>query len=57
MFRWMGSYFHVCSHYNGAAFSIQFLEWGRTFSDLWCMTVLHIYGQQTYQNVCTVGEK
>ena len=30
---WMGSHFHVCSDYNGVAFSIQLLEWGRTFSD------------------------
>ena len=44
MFRWKGSYFDVCSDYNGAAFSVQFLEWGSTFSDLWCKTLLHIYG-------------
>ena len=37
--------------------SLELLEWGRTFSDFWGETVLHIYGEQTYQNVCTVGEK
>ena len=26
------------------AFSIELLEWGRTFSDFWGKTVLHIYG-------------
>ena len=41
MCRWMGSHFHVRSDYNGVTFSIQILEWGRTFSDFWCKTVLH----------------
>ena len=30
MCRWMGSYFHDWIDYNGVAFSIEFLEWGRT---------------------------
>ena len=42
---------------NGIAFSIELLGLGRTFSEFRAKTVLHIYGQQTYQNVCTVGEK
>ena len=42
---------------DGVAFSIELLEMGRTFSLFWGKTVLHIYDQQTYQNVCTVGEK
>ena len=33
MCRWMGSHFHVWIDYNGVAFSIELLEWGRTFSD------------------------
>ena len=33
MCRWMGSHFHDWSDYNGVAFSIEFLEWGRKFSD------------------------
>ena len=41
MCRWMGSHFKVRSDYNGVAFSIQILEWGHTFSDFWCKTVLH----------------
>ena len=41
--------------YYGVAFSIELLEWGRTFSDFWGKIVLHISGKQTYQNVCTVG--
>ena len=30
---WMGSHFHDWIDYNGVAFSIELLEWGRTFSD------------------------
>ena len=53
MCRWMGSHFHDWIDNHGVAFSIELLEWGRTFSDFWG----HIYDWQTYQNVCTVGEK
>jgi len=35
MFRWMGWHFHDWSDYNQVAFSIEFLEWGRKFSDFW----------------------
>ena len=31
--RGMGSYFHNGIDYNGVVFSIELLEWGRTFSD------------------------
>ena len=31
MCRWMGSHFHDWSDYNGVAFSIDLLEWGRKF--------------------------
>ena len=41
---WMGSHFHVCIDYNGVAFSIDSLEWGRTFSEFCSKTVLHIDG-------------
>ena len=30
MCRWMGSHFHDWVDYNGVAFSIELLEWGRT---------------------------
>ena len=33
MCRWMGSHFQDWIDYNGVAFSIELLEWGRTFSD------------------------
>ena len=33
MCRWMGSHFHDWIDYNGVAYSIGLLEWGRTFSD------------------------
>ena len=32
MCRWMRSHFHDRIEYNGVEFSIQLLEWGRTFS-------------------------
>ena len=32
MCRWMGSHFHDWLDYNGVAFSIELLEWGRIFS-------------------------
>ena len=35
MCRWMGSHFHDWIDYNGVAFSIDLLEWGRKFSDFW----------------------
>ena len=31
--RWMVSHFHDWIDYNRVAFSIELLEWGRTFSD------------------------
>ena len=35
MCRWVGSHFHDWSDYNGVAFSIDLLEWGRKFSNFW----------------------
>ena len=35
MCHWVGSPFHDRIDYNGVAFSIELLEWGRTFSDFW----------------------
>ena len=57
MCHWMGSHFHDWIDYNGVALSIELLEWGRTFFGFGGKMVLSIYGQQTYNNVCTVGEK
>ena len=58
MCRWMGSHFHDWIDCNGVAFSIELLdlEWGRTFSDFWVIQFF-IFKQQTYQDVCAVGEK
>ena len=33
MCHWMGLHFHDRIDYNGVAFSIQLLEWGRKYSD------------------------
>ena len=33
MCHWMGSHFHDWNEDNGAAFSMELLEWGRTFLD------------------------
>ena len=35
MFPWMGLHFHDWIEYNGVAFSIGLLQWGRAFSDFW----------------------
>ena len=35
MCHWMGSHFHDWIDYNGVAFSIELIEWGRRFSDFW----------------------
>ena len=51
MSRWKGSHFHDRIDFNGVAFSIESLEWCRTFSEFWGKTVLYIYGKQTYQDV------
>ena len=40
--RWMGSHFHDWIGYHGVTFSIELLEWGRTFSDFWGKAVLNI---------------
>ena len=42
MCRWMGSYFHDWTDYNGVALLLESLEWGRTFSDFKGKTVVHI---------------
>ena len=45
MCSWMASHFHHWIEYSGVAFSIELLEWGRTFSDFGGKKVLHIiYG-------------
>ena len=35
MCRWMGSHFHSWIDYNGVPFSLELLEWDRTFSGFW----------------------
>ena len=35
MWAGWGSHFHDWIDHNGVAFSIELLEWGRTFSDFW----------------------
>ena len=43
MCRWLRTYFHDWVDYNGVEFSTELLEPGRTLSDFWGKTVLHIY--------------
>ena len=57
MCRQIRLHFHSWIDYNEVAFLRELLEGGRTSSGFGGKTVLHIYGQQTYQNVCTVVEK
>ena len=40
----MRSHFHDWIDYNRVAFSIELLEWGRTFSDFLSKKVVYIYG-------------
>ena len=47
MCHWMGSHFHDWNDYNGVAH----------FRFFCGKTILHIYGLQTYQNVCTADGK
>ena len=44
MYLCMGSHFQDRTGYHGVAFSIELRQWGRSFSDFWSKTVLHIYG-------------
>ena len=46
MCRWMGLHFHDWIDHYGVPFSIELLEWGRTFSDFWGKTVLSSYGSK-----------
>ena len=43
MCRWMGSHFHEWIDNNGVAFSIELLECGRTFSDVWTVRQFFIF--------------
>ena len=54
MSRWMGWHFHKWIDYNGIAFSIELLQWGRTLSNFGGIKFFTF--TQTYQNVCTVVE-
>ena len=42
MCLWMRSHFHHRIDYSVVAFSIELLEWGRTFLYFWGTTVLYI---------------
>ena len=43
---WMGSHFHDWYDYNGVAFSIELLEWGRIFSGFWGKNI------KKYRTIC-----
>ena len=49
MCRWMGPHFHDWTDYDGVAFSIELLEWGRTFSDFWVRQFFIFTVQQTFE--------
>ena len=60
MCRWMGWHLHDWSDYDGVAFSIELLEWGRTFGFFWGRQFLIFLVSNlllTHQNVCTADEK
>ena len=55
MCRWMGLHFHDWIDYNGVAFSIELLEWGRIFSGFWGKNILpsREFGyEKKYRTIC-----
>ena len=54
----MGSHFHDWIDYNGVAFSIELLEWDRTFSDFGGKKRFFTFtvSKRTRMFVCTVGK-
>ena len=55
MCRLMGSHFHDWIDYNRVAFSIELLEWGRTFSDFFEESQFFIFTVSKHTK--TVDEK
>ena len=53
MCRLMGSHVHDWIDYNGVAFSIALLEWGRTFSDFWGKAWFSLAHNQKHKDVRT----
>ena len=54
MCRWMGSHFQDWTDYNGVAFSIELLEWGRIFSGVGVRMLWHLasLGIKKYITIC-----
>ena len=57
MCRWMGSHFHDWSDYNGVAILNRVTRMGSHIFGFLGKRVVHFTVQQTYQDICTVGEK
>ena len=57
MCRWMGSHFHDWIDYNGVAFSIELLQWGRTFSEFWGLDSSPYLRLANVPECCTADEK
>ena len=53
MCRLMGSHVHDWIDYNGVAFSIALLEWGRTFSDFWGKAWFSLAHNQKHKDIRT----
>ena len=53
MCRLMGSHVHDWVDYNGVAFSIALLEWGRTFSDFWGKAWFSLAHNQKHKDIRT----
>ena len=51
MCRWMGSHFHDWIDYNGVAFSIELLEWGRIFFRVWGVRIFWQVGILGIKNI------
>ena len=50
MCRWMGSHFHNWVDYNGVTFSVELIEWGRTFRDFWDKKDQESSGKRGFKN-------
>ena len=51
MCRWMGWHFHDWIDYSGVAFSVELLEWDRTFSGFWRVRIFREETVRIHLNV------
>ena len=57
MCRWMGSHFYNWIDYNGVAFLVELIEWGRTFSGFLGYENSGKHGKQGFKKRKIRGQK